>query len=85
MIWVLFTKASKSYYKDSKVETYLELLQFDSLIEAVNYGLKQYHRIIIHDQKQENSYNIYREYIEDFGFKFIEYDYHINIYDDYIE
>ena len=85
MVNVLFTQASKSHYVDSEFDKYLELKQFDSLSEAVNYGLKKHYRIIIQDQKQQNEYDLYKEDIEDFGFKFVEYDYHIIIYDHYIE
>jgi len=85
MVLVLFTRASKSYLVNSQFETYLELIEFNSLIEAIDHGLKQHYSIIIEDMKQQNDYDIYKEYIVDFGFKFQEYDYHITIYDDYIE
>lgn len=84
MIWVLVTKASES--ESINVQpNYLELIRFDSLIDAVNWGLKQYYSIIIDDQKQQNDYNIYKDDIEDRGLEFVQYDYHLTIYDGYIE
>jgi hypothetical protein len=85
MIWVLITKASASTSIHNPSGNYLDLKQFDSLIDAVNYGLEQYPEIIIVDPKRMKEYDLYKEDIEDRNLKFVEYDYHIIIYDGYIE
>ena len=91
MIWVLVTKASISESIHGN-PNYLELLQFENLCEAVQWGFSRYHSLIIDDQKQTNKngkqtneYSIWREDIEEHGYQFVEYDYHIIIYDGYVE
>jgi hypothetical protein len=85
LIWVLITKASisESVYVEPN---YLELKEFDSLIDAVNWGLKQYSRIILTDMKQDKHYlSIYKDSIIERGLTYHDYDYHITIYDGYVE
>ena len=65
---------------------YLQLLEFDSLIDAVNWGLMQYNTIIVKDMKNSKDYlSIYKDSIIKRGLTYRDYDYHITIYDDYVE
>jgi hypothetical protein len=79
-ILVLITRVSDDWHNPS-----LELREFPFLIDAINYCFKLHPEIIIKDQKQREDYQLYHDDIEDRGIEFKKYDYHIMLYDGYIE